>query len=78
MWQRVGGIPVLQNRLEVLVVGIGSLERLRFEVLDGHGVGTGAAHPLAMACGRVDLAVELGNLPEDVSHFSGHRHGGPS
>jgi hypothetical protein len=64
----VGGVSVLENGAEVVVVRVGPQKSLGPQVLDGHGTATGKAHPVRVGSTAVRLEIVLRDVKNSVSH----------
>jgi hypothetical protein len=58
---RVGGVTVLKNCLQVVVVCVRPEKGLGPQILDGHGTAAGEAHPVSVGSTAVGLKVVLGD-----------------
>jgi hypothetical protein len=58
----VGGVSVLENRSQIVIISIKPQKSLRPQVLDGHGTAAGKAHTIAVARTAVNLKVVLWNV----------------
>jgi hypothetical protein len=64
----VGGVSVLKNGAEVVVVRVEPQKSLRPQVLDGHCTATGEAHPVRVGSTAVHLEKILRDVKNSVSH----------
>jgi hypothetical protein len=64
----VGGVSVLENCSQVVIISIGSQKSLGPQVLDGHGTAAGKAHPVRVGSTAVHLEVVLTYVKDDVRH----------
>jgi hypothetical protein len=58
----VGGVSVLENRSQIVIISIKPQKSLGPQVLDGHGTAAGEAHTIAVARTAVNLKVVLWNV----------------
>jgi hypothetical protein len=64
----VCGVPMRENRAEVVVVRVGSKEGLGVQVLHPHSHGAGKAHPVRVGSTAVRLKVVLGDIKDNGTH----------
>jgi hypothetical protein len=64
----VGGVSVLENSSQVVVVRVRPRKSLGPQVLDGHSTAAGEAHPVRMGSTAVHLEKILRDVKNSISH----------